>query len=43
MSMNKARDIAASIFALCLIVVLIAGVMAAMGKPIPIIGKFFGQ
>jgi hypothetical protein len=43
MKMTRVRDWIATIFVLCLVVALIAGVLAALGKPVPFLGRLFGQ
>ena len=43
MSMTRVRDVVATVFVLCLVVILVAGILAAMGKPVPILSNLFGQ
>ncbi|HOZ48854.1 MAG TPA: hypothetical protein PLO37_25475 [Candidatus Hydrogenedentes bacterium] len=39
----RMRDTVATIFVLILVVALAIGIMIAMGKPVPLIGRFLGQ
>ena len=43
MKMTRVRDVVASLFVLGLFLALIAGILLALGKPVPFIGKFLGQ
>ena len=43
MRMTRVRDVMASLFVLCLFLAFIAGILLALGKPVPFIGKFLGQ
>jgi len=43
MRITRVRDVTATIFVLCLVALLIAGVLAAFGKPVPFISTLFGQ
>ena len=43
MKMTRVRDMIAAVFVLGLFVALIIGVMMAMGKPVPFVGRFLGQ
>jgi hypothetical protein len=41
--MTKVRDLTAAIFAIILVIALVIGIMMALGKPVPVIGKFLGM
>lgn len=43
MKVTRIRDLIAAIFVLCLVLALIAGVMMALGKPVPFVGRFLGK
>ena len=43
MRITKVRDVMASLFAVVLILALIAGVLLAMGKRVPFISDWLGQ
>ena len=43
MRMTRFRDVVATVFVLCLVVILVAGIMAAMGRPVPILRNLFGR